>query len=85
MSKCWFCLSNPDVESHMILTVVENTYVAMAKGGLVNDHLLVVPVHHHSSSRSIESLNDGGGLFRAVESEVTSIFDKVSLALIYRF
>ena len=43
--KCWFCLSNPDIESHMIVTVLDDCYVALAKGGLNNAHLLVVPVN----------------------------------------
>jgi hypothetical protein len=45
--KCWFCLSNPDVESHLIATVVQDTYIAIAKGGLVKNHALIVPVFQY--------------------------------------
>lgn len=42
--ECWFCLSNPAVETHLIVTVVEDTYLCLAKGGMVDAHLLIVPV-----------------------------------------
>eukprot|EP00658_Telonema_sp_P-2_P048894 TRINITY_DN3718_c0_g1_i1.p1 TRINITY_DN3718_c0_g1~~TRINITY_DN3718_c0_g1_i1.p1 ORF type:complete len:366 (-),score=84.95 TRINITY_DN3718_c0_g1_i1:453-1550(-) len=43
---CWFCLSNPQVEEHLIVSVGNLSYLALAKGGLVHDHLLVVPIQH---------------------------------------
>jgi hypothetical protein len=43
---CWFCLKSPDVEKHLIVSVASDTYVALPKGGLVDDHLLVVAIDH---------------------------------------
>jgi hypothetical protein len=43
---CWFCLKSPDVEKHLIVSVANDTYVALPKGGLVDDHLLVVAIDH---------------------------------------
>jgi len=60
----------------MIVTVVENTYVALSKGHINPGHVLIVPVHHHISSRSIEALNDGGALFRHCETEIQDIVTK---------
>jgi hypothetical protein len=34
------------VEKHLIIAVGDEAYVAMAKGGLVEDHLLIVAVEH---------------------------------------
>lgn len=34
-SKCWFCLASPSVEKHLVITVGETTYLALAKG--IND------------------------------------------------
>lgn len=51
--ECWFCLSSPNVESHLIITVGENLYCALAKGPLVDDHVLLVPVEHSPSTLSL--------------------------------
>lgn len=31
-SKCWFCLASPSVEKHLVVTVGNSTYLALAKG-----------------------------------------------------
>lgn len=31
-SKCWFCLASPSVEKHLVITVGETVYLALAKG-----------------------------------------------------
>jgi diadenosine tetraphosphate (Ap4A) HIT family hydrolase len=54
---CWFCLKSPDVEKHLIVSVSNETYVALAKGGLVDDHLLIVAVEH---VQSIGDMSDAG-------------------------
>ncbi|XP_021859400.1 zinc finger CCCH domain-containing protein 64 isoform X1 [Spinacia oleracea] len=51
--ECWFCLSSPSVESHLIITVGENLYCALAKGPLVDDHVLLLPVEHSPSTLSL--------------------------------
>jgi hypothetical protein len=47
---CWFCLSSPDLEKHLIASIGEHSYIALAKGGLVDEHLLIIPIGHYSSS-----------------------------------
>ncbi|ELU06627.1 hypothetical protein CAPTEDRAFT_168674 [Capitella teleta] len=47
---CWFCLGSPEVEKHLVVSVGELTYLALAKGGLVPDHLLILPIGHHQST-----------------------------------
>lgn len=44
--SCWFCLSSPDVESHLVISIGEGYYCALAKGPLVPNHVLVIPVEH---------------------------------------
>ncbi|PJF20034.1 CWF19-like protein [Paramicrosporidium saccamoebae] len=46
LSECWFCLANPTVRKHLIVHVGEFAYVALARGGLSEDHLLIVPIEH---------------------------------------
>lgn len=43
---CWFCLSCPNVELHLVLSIGESYYCALAKGPLVENHVLLVPIEH---------------------------------------
>ncbi|KAJ8980670.1 hypothetical protein NQ317_013282 [Molorchus minor] len=49
-SKCWFCLASPSVEKHLIISVGNCSYLALAKGGIVEEHFLVCPIEHYQSS-----------------------------------
>lgn len=58
--ECWFCLQNPNCDAHLVVSVgkvacgyyilfifliiVQEIYLALAKGGVVDEHLLVVPI-----------------------------------------
>ncbi|XP_038053166.1 CWF19-like protein 1 [Patiria miniata] len=46
---CWFCLGSPEVEKHLVVSVGTSTYMALAKGGLIPDHVLVLPIGHYQS------------------------------------
>lgn len=52
---CWFCLGSPEVEKHLVVSVGTYTYLALAKGGLVADHILILPIGHHQSTTSAPS------------------------------
>mmetsp|Transcript_55925 Transcript_55925/g.179500 ORF Transcript_55925/g.179500 Transcript_55925/m.179500 type:complete len:656 (-) Transcript_55925:6-1973(-) len=45
-ADCWFCLVNPKVEKHMIVTATTEVYVATAKGPVNPAHVMVLPVKH---------------------------------------
>jgi diadenosine tetraphosphate (Ap4A) HIT family hydrolase len=58
VDSCWFCLSNPKVEKHLIVSVGSEIYVTLAKGPIVSPddseskvpglgHLLLVPITHY--------------------------------------
>ncbi|XP_022754881.1 zinc finger CCCH domain-containing protein 64-like isoform X2 [Durio zibethinus] len=51
--ECWFCLSSPNVESHLVTSIGENFYCALAKGPLVQDHILIIPVEHSPNTLSL--------------------------------
>ncbi|EGF77518.1 hypothetical protein BATDEDRAFT_91726 [Batrachochytrium dendrobatidis JAM81] len=57
-SLCWFCTSNEKLEVHLILTILDKTYISIAKGGLVPGHVLIVPITHFTSTQSIQHLSD---------------------------
>ena len=46
---CWFCLGSPEVEKHLVVSVGTHVYVAMAKGPLNEQHVLILPITHFQS------------------------------------
>lgn len=52
--QCFFCLSNPLVETHMIFSVGQNSYLTIAKGPLTkatrdlgfSGHGIIIPIEH---------------------------------------
>ena len=47
---CWFCLSSAELEKHLILSVGTHCcYLALPKGGLTDDHVLILPIGHHAN------------------------------------
>ncbi|PIO74412.1 hypothetical protein TELCIR_03576 [Teladorsagia circumcincta] len=48
-APCWFCLSNVDVEKHLVVSVGDLCYAAMPKGPLVEDHVMVLTIGHIQS------------------------------------
>ncbi|XP_059432587.1 zinc finger CCCH domain-containing protein 64 [Corylus avellana] len=51
--ECWFCISSPNVESHLIISIGEHYYCALAKGPLVEDHVLIIPIEHLPNTLSL--------------------------------
>ncbi|CAL1265079.1 unnamed protein product [Larinioides sclopetarius] len=48
--SCWFCLTNPEVQKQLLLSIGDHSYITLAKGGLVQDHLLIIPMEHVPAS-----------------------------------
>jgi hypothetical protein len=53
--QCWFCLSNPELEKHLLVDIGETCYLAVAKGSVVEwgGHLLIIPMSHYANRRAI--------------------------------
>lgn len=45
-ADCWFCLVNPKVEKHMVVSATPEVYVATARGPINPAHALILPVKH---------------------------------------
>lgn len=64
--KCFFCLSNPKVAIHLIVSIGEFAYVTTTKGPLTvknkdlnfSGHGLIIPIQHIPTLRSIKDTND---------------------------
>ena len=54
VGPCWFCLASPEVEKHLVVSVGNHAYLALAKGGLVPQHLLILPIAHYQSTPDLE-------------------------------
>lgn len=52
-ATCWFCLGN-SVAQHLVVAVGQKVYVALARGGLNDVHLVIVPVIHTTGCTSSE-------------------------------
>lgn len=44
--KCWFCLSSGSIEKHLIISVGEHFYLALAKGPVNEIHILILSITH---------------------------------------
>ncbi|KNC77722.1 hypothetical protein SARC_09829 [Sphaeroforma arctica JP610] len=53
LSPCWFCLSSPQVEKHLVVSIGTDMYIAYAKGHLVCEHVLILPINHIGSTRHL--------------------------------
>ena len=63
-SECFFCLSNPNVATHLITSIATDTYLTTAKGPLSTSstfptlecpaHILIIPLSHSPTFESID-------------------------------
>ena len=51
---CWFCLGSPQVEKHLVISVGQSVYLALAKGTVTTGHVLIVPINHVPSSLDLD-------------------------------
>ncbi|KAI1870149.1 hypothetical protein JX265_006319 [Neoarthrinium moseri] len=64
-SQCFFCLSNPELATHMVCSIGENAYIASAKGPLPSSstfsstglkfpgHQIIIPFAHEPTMRAV--------------------------------
>lgn len=69
--SCWFCLSNPAIRKHLIVHIGNEMYVTLAKGGLIPEHFLVIPIEHHGSNI---------GLSVSMQSEMKKLLESISVS-----
>jgi len=60
--ECWFCLSNPSLAKHLIVSIGGECYVTLPKGQIVppdsaavpgGGHVLIIPISHHPTFSTI--------------------------------
>ena len=50
---CWFCLASSDAETHLVVSVAEECYLAMAKGAFNAHHTIILPIAHMASITAV--------------------------------
>ncbi|CAL7946098.1 unnamed protein product [Xylocopa violacea] len=77
-AKCWFCLSSPEVSKHLVISVGTEVYVALARGGLVENHFLILPITHHQSVSILpKEVKDEMEEYKKAITEYYATMDKV--------
>ncbi|EFE33173.1 uncharacterized protein ARB_07925 [Trichophyton benhamiae CBS 112371] len=76
-SECFFCLSNPNIASHLIASIGNDTYITTAKGPLPTastfpalgfpGHILIIPLIHAPSLASIEDPESKSATYAEVQ------------------
>ena len=68
IADCWFCLSNPNADVHLVVSVGSECYCALDKGPITEDHVLVVPIDHVPCSMALKDseLAEVSKYFRAL-------------------
>lgn len=60
--ECWFCLSNPRVTKHLIVSIGDECYITLPKGQLIDPktssipgggHVLIIPISHYPNLFSL--------------------------------
>lgn len=75
-SDCWFCLASAGIERHLIAKVGEEVYVALPKGGLRMEHVLVVPISHEGTFSSFLQTSEVMDEVEQVLTNIESAFAK---------
>ncbi|KAI8373000.1 CwfJ C-terminus 1-domain-containing protein-like protein [Radiomyces spectabilis] len=63
LESCWFCLANPKLAKHLIVSIGDSIYATLAKGPVVSSHapgaipggghVLLIPITHYPTFRKI--------------------------------
>jgi hypothetical protein len=52
-NECWFCMVSSVFEMHSIIKVGKHFYIAIAKGAINENHMLLVPIQHLPSTLAL--------------------------------
>ena len=82
-NQCWFCLSSPNVEKHLIISIGEYCYLALAKGGLHDEHFLILPIEHIQSLNSEQNTPELLNELEKFQQSLVRYFESKSMNLIF--
>ncbi|XP_050424334.1 CWF19-like protein 1 [Adelges cooleyi] len=79
--SCWFCLSSKNVSKHMIISIGNSVYIAAAKGPLVENHILLIPIEHIKSLANVPSATETE--INLLKSSINQYFESINQAVVY--
>lgn len=82
-NPCWFCLSSPNVEKHLIFAIGEYCYLTLAKGGLTDDHLLVIPIEHYQATIDRDNSRELLEELDRFKSSLVKLFERHSKGVVF--
>ncbi|KAG2442256.1 hypothetical protein HYH02_009740 [Chlamydomonas schloesseri] len=65
---CWFCLGSVAADTELVASVGEEVYLALDKGQITPEHVLLVPIDHHPCSVALSA-----GCFAEVERYMSAL------------
>lgn len=79
--QCFFCLSNPKVETHMIISIGTNAYLTVAKGPLTrpsknlkfSGHAIIIPIEHIPTIRKTSTNVIESAVYQEIEQYKKSL------------
>ena len=87
--RCYFCLSNPNISTHMCCSIGDDAYVTIAKGPLPAPttfadkglnfpcHMIIIPLPHNPTMASIGDVSDPAGEAAKTNGEMTRIREAI--------
>lgn len=94
LEPCWFCLSNPDVDKNLIVSIGTEVYLAMSKGQLPETnpsplvpgggHVLLIGINHISSfgKGDPESLSDINSELRKYKEGLRKLYESKGAGMV---
>ncbi|KAL3943881.1 MAG: hypothetical protein SGBAC_002039 [Bacillariaceae sp.] len=74
-TDCWFCLSSPTCETHLIVGVYQQWYACMPKGPIHPGHVLLVPVAHTNKGAWGWETNEWMDLVQKLKLHASQAYD----------
>lgn len=74
-------LSSPEVEKHLVSSIGEHAYLALPKGPLNDNHLLILPIAHHRCA--LELPDEVANEIDKFKSSLRKMFKKEGLTTVF--
>ncbi|KAG5679049.1 hypothetical protein PVAND_008646 [Polypedilum vanderplanki] len=78
---CWFCLQSKDIEKHLIISIGEKFYLALAKNPVSNYHVLIIPVSHIQAVSHIDE--DLFNELKMFKKSIEKFFDTLDMCTVF--
>jgi diadenosine tetraphosphate (Ap4A) HIT family hydrolase len=74
-------LSSAEVEKHLVVSIGDHCYLALPKGPLTDNHVLILPIAHHPCA--LELPEEVAAEIEKFKSRLVKLFKKEDLATVF--